>query len=84
MRANVFRCSPNDGHRVGAGAFVTATFVMWQRLRDSLTSVNKNMVEAIDGKPRVNELLGSFQAPKRGAPSAGEPPWHAVALQPKA
>src|SRR5713101_10100971 len=46
-----------------AGKFVPAAFTMWQRRRDCLTSVNKNMVEAIDGKPRVNELLGSFLAP---------------------
>ena len=38
-------------HLVGAGAFVPAAFGMWQGRRDSLTSVNKNMVEAIDGKP---------------------------------
>jgi hypothetical protein len=53
MRANVFRCCFDSGHRVGAGEFVPAAFVMWQRGRDSLTSVDKNMVEAIDGKPRV-------------------------------
>jgi hypothetical protein len=53
MRANVFRCCFDSGHRVGAGEFVPAAFVMWLRRRDSLTSVDKNMVEAIDGKPRV-------------------------------
>jgi hypothetical protein len=51
------RCFPllhNNGHRVGAGEFVPAAFAMWQRRRDSPTSVNKNIVEAIDGKRPVN------------------------------
>jgi hypothetical protein len=50
LRADVFRSCTDNGHRVGAGEFVPAAFVMWQRGRDSLTSVDKNMVEAIDGK----------------------------------
>jgi hypothetical protein len=53
LRADVFRSCTDNGHRVGAGEFVPAAFAMWQRRRGSLTSVNKNMVEAIDGKPRV-------------------------------
>jgi len=39
---------------------------MWQRRRDSLTGVDKNIVEAIDGKPRANELLGEFPGPLKG------------------
>ena len=31
----------------GAGAFVPAAFAMWQRRRDSLTSVDKNMVKQL-------------------------------------
>ena len=41
-------------HLVGAGAFVPAAFAMGQRRRDSFTGVDKNMVEAIDGKRPVN------------------------------
>jgi hypothetical protein len=36
---------------------------MWQRRRDSLTSVNKNMIKAIGGKRRVIERLGSYLGP---------------------
>ncbi len=53
-RADVFRSCTDNGHRVGEGDCVPAAFVMWQRRRDSLTSVDKNMVEAIDGKRPVN------------------------------
>jgi hypothetical protein len=38
-------------------------FAMFQRRPDSLTSVDKNMVEAIDGKRRVTERLGNYLAP---------------------
>jgi hypothetical protein len=50
-------------HLVGAGEFVPAALAMWQRRRDSLTSVNKNMVEAIDGRRRKIERLGNYLAP---------------------
>jgi hypothetical protein len=36
------------------------------RRHNSLTSVTKNLVGAIDGKLRVNERLGSFLVPKKG------------------
>jgi hypothetical protein len=66
LRADVFRSCTDNGHRVGAGEFVPAAFVMWQRRRDSRTSVDKNMLEAIDEKPRVNERLGFSWSLKRG------------------
>jgi len=55
-------------HLVGGGKFVPAAFAIWQRRGNSLASVNKNMVDAIDGKRPVNRAPREFLSPlKRGS-----------------
>ena len=74
LRADIAQCSrhvrlvpkPEVGgqpfdHLVGAGEFVPAAFAMCQRRRDSLTRVDKDMVEATDGKSQARELIWSLK-----------------------
>jgi hypothetical protein len=80
LRADVFRSCTDNGHRVGDGECVPAAFVMWQRaVAIPSPALIKNMLEAIDGKRRVNERLGRLpRSLKRVAPSASDPPWYPI------